>query len=162
METLVKHIMQTTQTPIYGLSVSGNISGEALKQLEIGLLGKVERYQRENTDAWKGAIKMLRDVQQTFKNEVQGTAPAFDAVVVNWKSPAIRDKNEDNDVLSNIRKNNPGLFPDDFYRQRIGLNLGLDEDTIKELGEQVKAEAEAQAENLFGTPAYETPTELIA
>jgi len=52
VKTLVEEISQTTQTPIYGITASGNLSGEAMKQLEIGLIGKVERFQRENYDSW--------------------------------------------------------------------------------------------------------------
>jgi len=39
IDKIVREISQTTQTPIYGITVEGALSGEALKQLEIGLIG---------------------------------------------------------------------------------------------------------------------------
>lgn len=142
-DKLERSISQITQTPIYGITTQGAISGDALKQLENGLIGKVQRFQRENTDALKDLIILTADMQRIFRPA--SGAPKIDTVLVNWKSAELRDINAELDMLIKMRKETPGLFPDDLYRQRIGAIWGLKKDEIEEAS--AAAVEEKQAEN---------------
>jgi hypothetical protein len=127
IDKMVQQISQSTQTPIYGVTADGNLSGEALKQLEIGLLGKVERFQHQNTDAVKELITLTAEIQNTFEGE---NAPAFSTVNVIWKSPELLDVNARITTLVTLREKSPGLFADEFYIKRIGVLLGMSQDDI--------------------------------
>jgi len=133
---IVKHISQETQTPIYGVTAEGNLSGEALKQLEIGLIGKVKRFQRENTGAIRLLIELTAAIQSKFETEIEGEAPKLEGISINWQSPEILDQGQQITALVTMREKAPGLFDDDFYRQRIGGILDLSQTQIKEEGEK--------------------------
>jgi len=127
IDKIVQQISQSTQTPIYGVTAEGNLSGEALKQLEIGLLGKIERFQHQNADAIKELIALTAEIQNTFEGE---NAPAFGSVNVIWKSPELLDVNARITTLVTLREKAPGLFADEFYVKRIGVLLGMSQDDI--------------------------------
>jgi hypothetical protein len=129
IEVLVKQISQTSQTPIYGITSDGNLSGEALKQLEIGLTGKVGRFQRENTSAIRQLIELTAAIQKEFDTGM-GDPPKLGGISVNWKESAINDITSQIASLIMMRKDAPGLFDDNFYRQRIGGLLGLSQAQI--------------------------------
>lgn len=137
IESEVQQISQVTQTPIYGVTAEGNLSGEALKQLEIGLLGKVERFQHQNTDAIKELITLTAEIQNTFEGE---NAPAFSTVNVIWKSPELLDVNARIATLVTLREKSPGLFADEFYIKRIGVLLGMSQDDINDEIENAKTQ----------------------
>ena len=59
----VREISQVTETPIYGITTQNALSGEALKQLEIGLIGKCERFQHQNEDAIRDLIRLTAEIQ---------------------------------------------------------------------------------------------------
>jgi len=141
IDKIVREISQVTQTPIYGITNQGAVSGEALKQLEIGLIGKCERFQRQNTDAIRDLIKLSAEIQKTFNTTYEGTPPEIKTVAVAWKSPEILDVSQQLTVISQIRRDNPGLFTDDFYRARIGGLLGMNQTDISKEGVAAKNEA---------------------
>lgn len=145
LENLVKQISQVTQTPIYGVTAQGNLSGEALKQLEIGFIGKVKRFQRENSKAVTLLIQLTADIQAKF-NTGLGEAPALGQISVNWASPEILDVSAAITSILDIRERAPGLFDDDFLRGRIGALLDLTQSQIEKEG----AKAGDSAAALFG------------
>jgi len=135
---ITKHISQTSQTPIYGITTTGNLSGEALKQLEIGLIGKVSRFQNENIGAVQDLIKLTAQMQNTYNYNNLGVAPIVDNVDVNWKPAEIINAQEVISSILDIRERAPGLFDDDFIRQQIGAVLGLSQAQIDEEGDKAQ------------------------
>jgi len=160
IEKFVVQLSHVTQTPIYGVTSSGNLSGEALKQLEIGLIGKVERFQRENTDSIKEIFLMMLDIQANYNNG-KGSPPKFDVVSVQWKSAELRDQNADLAALVDMYVKTPGVFPKSFYRARIGGILGLDEAQIVQLGEDADLEDSMRFANLLTAGDGEGGLELV-
>lgn len=140
IDKLVREISQATQTPIYGITNQGMVSGEALKQLEIGLIGKCERFQRQNTDAVRELIRISADIQNTFQTEYdKGTPPAeITTVGVTWKSPEILDVGAQIQVFINLRKDAANLWDDDFYRSKIGGLLGMSQSQIDDESAKIK------------------------
>ena len=145
LDKLVSELSQSTQTPMYD-KVGSAISGETLKQLEVGLVNKCERFQRENTDAWRKAVEIAHEVQSVYATP-EPTPPAIDRIAVSWQSAQIRETNNDIAALVSMYKNAPNLFPDKWFRQKIGALLGLDVMEIQNIEEIV---AETQAD-LFAT-----------
>jgi hypothetical protein len=138
--TIVKEISQATQTPIYGITAEGVLSGDALKQLEIGLIGKVKRFQRQNTDSLRELIMLTAKMERVF-NPGLGT-PEITKVDITWASPELLDKDAQIKSLTAMRKDADGLFADDFYRMKIGKLLGMSKQDID--NEANKAEEEKQ------------------
>lgn len=133
VEVIVKQISQVSQTPIYGVTAEGNLSGEALKQLEIGLIGKIKRFQNENTSAVRLLIELTADIQSIFDTG-EGQPPKLKGISVNWQSPEILDVGMAITSILDIRERAPGLFDDDFLRQRIGALLSLTQAQIRDEG----------------------------
>jgi len=142
LDKIVREISQVTQTPIYGITTdNGSLSGEALKQLEIGLIGKIYRFQQQNTDAIRELIRMTADVQNAFRIGDMGNAPEFEAVSVTWKSPEILDVTAQVAALTAMRTAAAGLWSDDFYRAKIGGLLGMSQSEIAQETDAVKKQS---------------------
>jgi hypothetical protein len=135
--TIVKEISQATQTPIYGITADGALSGEALKQLEVGLIGKCRRFQRQNTDALKELIMLTSKMERVFQPGL-GT-PEITKVDITWASPELLDNNVQITNLTTMQKDAPDLWAPEFYRQKIGQLMGMSKEDIA--AEGVKAEA---------------------
>lgn len=63
---LVSQIATVTRTPIPEIMGSANSSGEALKERQTGLLGKVRRFQVRAGNGWEDVMKMAARVQNAF------------------------------------------------------------------------------------------------
>jgi len=135
IDKIVQQIGQVTQTPIRGVTSSGQISGEALKQLEIGLLGKVQRFQWQNTNAFTDLLNLTAKIQNTYDTG-QGTAPEIGSIKVTWKDAEILDVNARITALKDLRADSPGLFTDDFYIEQIGSLLNLSQAEINDQKEE--------------------------
>ena len=132
IEKETQQISQVSQTPIYGVTAQGNLSGEALKQLEIGLLNKIERFQHQNVDAIKTLLQLTADIQNQWNTEVGGTAPTFDDVRIIWKSAEILDINARIQTLVTLLEKAPGLFSDEWFIRRIGSLIGMGQSDLDE------------------------------
>jgi hypothetical protein len=141
LDKIVREISQVTQTPIYGVTADGNLSGEALKQLEIGLIGKIIRFQQQNADAIRELVTLTAEIQNAFRVENMGNAPEFDSVALTWKSPEILDVTSQVAALTAMRTSAPGLWSDDFYRGKIGGLLGMSQSDITKEAEAVKKQS---------------------
>ncbi|HEY6019124.1 MAG TPA: phage portal protein, partial [Candidatus Paceibacterota bacterium] len=151
LDKIVREISQVTQTPIYGVTADGNLSGEALKQLEIGLIGKVIRFQQQNTDAVRELIELTAEIQNAFRIEGLGNAPEIDQVAVTWKSPEILDVTSQIQALTQMRTSAPGLWSDDWYRSKIGGLLGMSQNDITKQAEEVKTQKREQLRTKINT-----------
>jgi hypothetical protein len=89
IEKLTIQISHITSTPIYGVTTQGNLSGEALKQLETGLIGKCQRFQKENTSGVRSLIELTAKIQRTFAGFKD--PPELGRLTVEWDSPELRD-----------------------------------------------------------------------
>jgi hypothetical protein len=157
LDKLEREISQVSATPIYGITNQGALSGEALKQLEIGLINKVYRYQNENDRAFKMLFRLTALIQRTFEvnqafeakftksvaDFVQLSAPVaapqnIDSLNIEWKSPEIIDAATQIKTLSELRSTNPNLWSDNWYRQKIGSLLGMSNQQITEEGESAE------------------------
>ncbi len=140
IEHIVKEISQATQTPIYGITAQGNVSGDALRQLEIGLIGKIKRFQRENTAAIRNLIKLTAMIQNAFNTTAGEQAPEIEMVAIDWQTPEILDVAAQITILVQMRKDAPGLFTDNWFRSQIGGLLGMARNKISDESEAIRDE----------------------
>jgi hypothetical protein len=151
---IVKHISQVTQTPIYGVTADGNLSGEALKQLEIGLIGKIVRFQNENTSPIKLLIQLSYEIHKNLSRDEEPPIPTppakLEGISVNWKSPEILDTSAAVTSIVTVREKSPGLWDDEFYRQKIGGIWGMTQSQITAEGDKATNTQAQEFSNITG------------
>lgn len=84
-------IGDVTNTPRLSPMGSSDASGEALKQREIGLTGKLTRFQIKAGNAVEDMVVMLHRVETAFAVK---KPPALGTVYTRWKNPEIRNDKE--------------------------------------------------------------------
>lgn len=87
-EFLIDQISTISSTPISSRRGSGNISGEALKQLDISLLGKARRAQVQLGNAWEDVFSLAHRVESLYATNLPAMAEAWYA---RWKTSEIRN-----------------------------------------------------------------------
>jgi hypothetical protein len=109
---LLQHLAAQTRTPPhYLLGQIVNVSGDALKAAETGLVAKVKRKQIDFSDSWEEAIRLALAVA----NKKQPT-DALSAETI-WRDPEYRSEGEQVDAAIKLR----GLsIPLDALWERIG------------------------------------------
>ncbi len=147
--TLVGEISQASQTPIYGQTNQGSLSGSALEQLEIGLVGKVLRFQRDNNGALRELVTLTAQVSNEFKGK---NAPEISKVSINWKSPELVNVTVQIAALVKMHETAPGLWADEWYREKIGGLLGMSQKQINEEGVRAEAQKEKMMNEMIGGP----------
>ena len=176
LDKLEREISQVTSTPIYGITSMGALSGEALRQLEGGLINKVVRFQKENTDAVRRLFKLTAQIQNQFDVEASflrkferhiiaflglsapSTPPKeLDSVNISWKPAEIVNVPEQITALSQMRRDSPNLWGDDFYRERIGSLLGMSTSQIAEEAEAAETARVSAFDQLVGGRGGQPP-----
>lgn len=88
IEMVIGQIAVISSTPIPSMMGSSTSSGEALKQRDVRLLGKLNRAQVQMGNAWEDVI-MLANTQQTLFGAT--TAPEIDTINTRWKTAEMRN-----------------------------------------------------------------------
>jgi len=120
--------------------ISPVASGEARKQAEVGLVGKVKRFQVNAGNGWEDAVKLAAQVQTAYGQE---TAPEFERLTTQWQNPELRN---DVEVVDNTVKTAP------FVDKQTTLEgfapvFSWDSDKIAEIMERIEDEQAQQTEN---------------
>lgn len=87
-EFLIDQISTISSTPIPSRRGSGNISGEALKQLDISLLGKARRAQVQFGNAWEDVFALAQRVEALYAAKLP---PKGETWYARWKGSEIRN-----------------------------------------------------------------------
>lgn len=123
---LIDQIGNITRTPL-PLSMGGDTqSGEALKQREVGLLGKVERAQVKMGNAWEDVIGLAHRVQQAFGTK---QPPAAGRWACKWQAAQLRN---DAEVIANALAVRDAVGEKEFLRL-IAPVFDYDTDKIEAL-----------------------------
>jgi len=147
---LVGQIGRVSDTPMPEGMGGDNASGESLKQREVGLLGKVERYQVRNGNRWEDVVSLAHRIESTF-----GSAPPdYTTLSCKWVSPELRN---DAEVREGAKLLSDMGYEEEALRQLAPLHK-WDEKKILELLEQKQAAAVQQ----IGTFAQTNTTPTFA
>ena len=128
-------IESVSRTP--NLSLNANLSGEAMKQSEVKLLGKVERFQVKGGNSWEDVMMLAHRLQSAFGQQ----PPAIKRFKCVWKDAQIRNDKERVETAAKI-VGDIGL--EAFLRIIAPAYDWDEEDIIKILAEKAN-EANAQA-----------------
>lgn len=139
---LIQQIGFVTRTPSPEMMAGDNSSGESLKQREIGLLGKVKRFETKVSSAWRRVMDLAWKVQATFTTEEQ--PPTYQRFTPQWAAAELRN---DGDLIANAKAVRDDV-PRIEYLRMIASVWGWDEDKIKRLDDQVQRESDQRAMTL--------------
>lgn len=138
---LIDQMYIITRTP--RPEASGQISGEALKQLEAGLLGKVRRAHVNFGNAWEAVAALSWRIQSAY-GQVQ--PPAATRWYARWKAAEIRD---DAKVIDNAIKVVDQVDERTFL-QLVAPVFGWDTEKIDKILENKRGDAGARLAALAG------------
>lgn len=130
-----------------------NISGEALKQRETNLLGEIRRAHIVLGNAWERVLRLAAAVQDAYGSEAAPVVQRWRAV---WKDAQTRSETEKAQIINLVSKHLEGS--DEIINQ-VGALLGLSEERIAEIKDQIEGSRDAQINALinqmpgFGSPA---------
>lgn len=136
-------IAEITRTPSPDLMAGSgsNKSGEMLKQLEIGLLGKVRQFQVRAGVSWEMLAGLSWKIQVAFSTM---QPPAYKRFIARWRPAEIRDKMQS--VQAAVLMD-PIWGNEQTMKQVAGDFDGLDEDTIAKILARKEAETAQQPTN---------------
>lgn len=130
----IHQIGATSRTPLPELMGSDDSSGEALKQREIGLLGKVHRFEKKSASEWRNVMNLAWLVQATFGEQ----PPQYRKFVPKWKDPQVRNANE---IIANAKLVRDDISRGEFLRL-VSIYFGWDEKKIEKILQDVEAEVQ--------------------
>ncbi len=123
---IIEQIGSITRTPLPGAMGSDNASGESLKQREVGLIGKIRKFQTQNGNAWEDVFAMAARLQAAWSSGKGRTSAPVDATwTCVWESPELRNWTE-------IKEKADMLYEWGFEEEALRA-LGYDMDKIAEL-----------------------------
>lgn len=121
IEQQVRHLAAITKTPAhYMLGELVNVSADAIRSSEAGLISKIRRHQRALGEAWESVIRYALEISP------KGDFPVDESAETVWRDPESRSLAERADAASKLAAHLP--FP--FLAQFV---LGLSEQQIDEL-----------------------------
>lgn len=139
---VTNEIGKVTRTPAPEFAGSDNASGEALKQREIGLLGKVRRFEVKAAASWVNVLKVSWAIQAAFGAE----PPAYKRFYAKWLPAALRN---DQVTVDNAIKLAPRLDEQTFLELVAPIN-GWDNDKVQAIMKNKQAEKAQQPAPLPG------------
>lgn len=150
---LIGQISSVSATPMEFLSASV-MSGEALKQREIALLGKVKRFQVVSGAFWKSVIELALRVY----NYIEGKSIEMpDAVQCIWRDPQIRNDLEASQIVTNVAS--LGILDKGTLIELMAPIFDWDSRKVEHILKKVEEEEEAEFKRLSNavTPQFGNP-----
>lgn len=146
-EKLENQIGTTTSTPDIG-TVSADASGEARKQSEVGLLGKIKRFQKKAGNSWSIVAKISADVYNAFSANV---APDTKKWTCQWQSAEVRSEAQ---VIETAMSLVPLIGKRAAIRE-VAKAMNWDEEYIDRIMEELAGEQNSLAQTIIrNTPMF--------
>jgi hypothetical protein len=123
----ISQMLAITSTPVAGGSEA--VSGESLKQREIKLIGKVNRFETQNGNSWEDAVSMAARVGTAFS--VPNTPVIEGSLDAKWADSEIRNDRELVEITSNLFRD--GIIDLRTALEEIASVYGWDAMQIEEI-----------------------------
>lgn len=133
---LIEQISTVTKTPIAANMGGDSQSGEALKQREVGLLGKIRRFQTRAGNAWEDVLSRAAGIQDAYGSR---RAPMVVRWACKWMDAEIRNEAQ---VIESAVKVADRIPRKEFYRL-IGSVYGWDAAKVEALDDEMNQESAA-------------------
>jgi hypothetical protein len=128
-------------------SEAGRISGEALKQLEIGLIGKANRFMIKCGNAWEDVFMMANRIQTAYGNKKPPKINSFKSI---WQSPEIRD---DLQTVQGAMLARP-VMGDAQTRRTLAPIYNLDQSALEQIEEEIEQDQADKMQAMMSTPMF--------
>ncbi len=135
---LIDEIDNITRTPNPKNMGGDNASGEALKQREIGLLGKVKRAQITFGNTWEDVMKCAHAIETSYGEK---KPPLYEQFSVEWRSAEIRNQTEEVDNILKIAS----MVGDEVAIRLLANVFDWSEDEIHDILTKKQQEADTRA-----------------
>lgn len=135
---LKTEISFVSRTPAPELMGGDSASGEALKQREIGLLGRVRRFQVRAGNVFEDAVRFAARLEEVFGTR---TVPVMNDLTCNWENPAVRN---DTETVTNATAVGDRVSKREFLRM-IAPVYGWNEEKIEAILAEMDEDAAAGA-----------------
>jgi hypothetical protein len=143
---LIDQIGTISQTPLPGQMGGDSASGEAIKQRETGLVGKIKRFQIKGGNAWEDVLSLAANIQNAFGTT---SAPRVGRWVCRWQDAESRN---DAEVVANVKLMRELMGDEQALREVAGV-FGWDETQIQ----KIMAQKSMQMVNaLASLPSFES------
>src|SRR5574343_657361 len=139
-----------TRTPAPEFMGADTASGESLKQREIGLLGKVRRFQTKAGNSWEDWVTLSHRVQLAYGSE---KPPQYERLYARWRDAERRNNKE---VIENVLAVADRIGERETLRQLAGV-FGWDAVKIEELIVE-RQEERTTALSLLPLPGFSAAT----
>ncbi len=123
---LIDQIGTISQTPLPGQMGGDSASGEAIKQRETGLVGKIKRFQIKGGNAWEDVLSLAANIQNAFGTT---SAPRVGRWVCRWQDAESRN---DAEVVANVKLMRELMGDEQALREVAGV-FGWDETQIQRI-----------------------------
>lgn len=128
-------------------SEAGRISGEALKQLEIGLIGKANRFMVKAGNAWEDLFMMANRIQTAYGSK---KPPKIDNYKSIWSSPEIRD---DLQTVQGAMLARP-VFGDAQTRRTLAPIYNLDQTALNQIEDEIEQDQQDKMQAMMSAPGF--------
>jgi hypothetical protein len=135
-------IESVSRTP--SMMSNSNLSGEAMKQSEVKLLGKVKRFQVKGGNSWEDVMALAHRIQTAYGTG--SNPPAVKRWTTRWMDAQIRN---DKEVVEMATKIADRVGPEEFLRM-VAPVYRWDETRIQQIVAEAAAVQQRQAANLIG------------
>lgn len=132
---LIHEMGTISRTPSPEFMGGDNASGESLKQREVGLLGKVRKFQVKGGNAWEDVMVMAHRVQSAYG--ISKKPPEVKRFNCQWMKAEVRN---DTEVVKNAKEVRPDLSRED-YLKTVASVFGWDDKQIKAMVEAADKES---------------------
>ncbi|PSN79623.1 hypothetical protein C8B47_10825 [filamentous cyanobacterium CCP4] len=132
----------------YPEGAGSSISGEALKQLDIRLVGTAQRCQTSWGNSWEDLVKLSARIESVFALNTMWTEDNV-VIMAKWESAEVRD---DTAVINNVKQTFE-IVPELDIRTRLelmGSIHGWDKTRIDEIEKRINEQKDADSERALG------------
>lgn len=144
---IINQMGSVSRTPLPQLMGGDSQSGEALKQREVGLLGKISRFHVRAGNVWEDGLSIAQKIQMAYSSTKPPSVERWSTV---WDDPQVRN---DAEVVQNALAVRDAVGDEEFLRL-IAPVFGYDDSRIADILEQ-KAQATANIFRNLPVPGFD-------
>lgn len=124
--------------------IAADASGEARKQSEVKLIGKVKRFCVKNGNAWEDAVRLAQRVETAYARNGTANPPTFETVTAQWADPEVRNDSQFvDDMLKQYRE---GVIDLRTYLESVQDIFGWDDAKIDKIIKETERARNQQAQ----------------
>ncbi len=127
--------------------VAADASGEARKQSEVKLIGKVKRFEVKNGNAWEDAVRLAQRIETVYAPQQE--TPAFETLTAQWDDPEVRNDAQFVDTM--LKQYREGVIDQRTYLESVQGIFGWDDAKVDAIVAETEKAKNQQAQQEINT-----------